>query len=268
MDQSQVDPTTHTYIYTGSDAVDHAVTIVGWDDTKVVNGAANNGAWLIQNSWGSDWADNGYFWISYEDTHAGKTSNMALEITSMDPYSSTVLQNQLFYADEGLELSDTTTMQLASILTSAEAGVLDGIGIVTHEDALIVTISIYMSWSDVNNMPETLLPNYTVTTEIDLAGYHLIDLEEDYAYLAGQEIVVVVTYDGDVFYYDDDSTVVEGVSYVYNDGEWVDVATLDTPGTLFLKGYTLVPEPAEWAALAGLAAVVLVVIRRRRNAVA
>lgn len=268
MDQSLVDPTTHTYIYTGSDAVDHAVTIVGWDDTKVVSGATSNGAWLIQNSWGDDWAESGYFWISYEDTHAGKTSNMALEVMSMDGYSETVLQNQLFYADEGLQLDDTTTMQLASILTSSEAGVLDGIGIVTHEDALTVTISIYVSWDNVNNIPSTLLPDYTVTTEIDLAGYHLVNLEEDYAYLAGQEIVVVVTYDGDVFYYDDNSKVVAGVSYVFDGENWVDVATLETPGTLFLKGYTLVPEPAEWAALAGLVTVVFVFIRRRRNAVA
>ncbi len=240
------------------------MTIVGWDDNKAVTGATSNGAWLIQNSWGDDWADAGYFWISYEDTHAGKTSNMALEVMSMGEYASTVLQNQLFFPGQVRQLEDLSTMQLASILTSSEAGVLDAIGIVTYYDELIVTISIYVSWDDVNNMPDTLLPEYTVTTQIDLAGYHLIDLEEDYAYFADQEIVVVVEYEGDVFYYDDESELHEGVSYVFDGEEWVDLALVDSPGTLFVKGYTLVPEPAEWAALAGLAAVVFVVIRRRK----
>lgn len=37
--------------------VDHAVVIVGWDDDKK--------AWLIKNSWGSGWGDNGYGWVRY-----------------------------------------------------------------------------------------------------------------------------------------------------------------------------------------------------------
>jgi hypothetical protein len=35
----------------------HAVTLVGWDDTKQ--------AWLIKNSWGTGWGEGGYMWIAY-----------------------------------------------------------------------------------------------------------------------------------------------------------------------------------------------------------
>lgn len=44
---------------------DHAVTVVGWDDTINING--RTGAWLVKNSWGPNWGNNGYFYVSYYD---------------------------------------------------------------------------------------------------------------------------------------------------------------------------------------------------------
>lgn len=51
----------------------HAVLLVGWDDTfprgyfDTGTTPDTDGAWIIQNSWGGNWGDNGFFYVSYAD---------------------------------------------------------------------------------------------------------------------------------------------------------------------------------------------------------
>lgn len=43
--------------------VNHAITLVGWDDSK--------NAWRIKNSWGTGWGESGYMWIDYNSNKVG-----------------------------------------------------------------------------------------------------------------------------------------------------------------------------------------------------
>ncbi len=43
---------------------EHAVTLVGYDD-----GHASGGAFKVMNSWGTDWGNQGFFWLPYDFTH-------------------------------------------------------------------------------------------------------------------------------------------------------------------------------------------------------
>lgn len=76
------------HYYSGSLGTNHAVTIVGWDDTiskdnfKEGNRPTSDGAWIVKNSYGKYYQENvdnqvykllmgdeGYFYVSYEDAN-------------------------------------------------------------------------------------------------------------------------------------------------------------------------------------------------------
>jgi C1A family cysteine protease len=44
----------------------HFVLIIGWDDSK--------GAWLVKNSYGKEWGENGFGWIKYRSNNIGQWS--------------------------------------------------------------------------------------------------------------------------------------------------------------------------------------------------
>ena len=49
----------------------HEIAVIGWDDDfshkNFTIDPGENGAWICKNSWGTNWADNGFFYISYYD---------------------------------------------------------------------------------------------------------------------------------------------------------------------------------------------------------
>ncbi|MBL8208307.1 MAG: tetratricopeptide repeat protein, partial [Blastocatellia bacterium] len=44
-------------------SVNHVVVLIGWDDSKQ--------AWLVKNSWGKGWGEDGFAWIRYESNNIG-----------------------------------------------------------------------------------------------------------------------------------------------------------------------------------------------------
>jgi C1A family cysteine protease/V8-like Glu-specific endopeptidase len=54
--------------YADAPSANHMVSIVGWNDDVPRPDSGGTGAWLIKNSWDTDWGNDGFFWLAYDSS--------------------------------------------------------------------------------------------------------------------------------------------------------------------------------------------------------
>lgn len=83
---------TYSYYYGGIKDPNHAVTIVGWDDNydknKFEKIPPGDGAFIVKNSYGTDFGEKGYFYVSYYDYWLGSYENTVFTAERSDNYNS------------------------------------------------------------------------------------------------------------------------------------------------------------------------------------
>jgi len=223
---------------TSTDDPNHSVSIIGWDDNRDTD-APENGAWLVRNSWGSNWGYDGYFWISYYDKHATQHPEMG----AVTFYNTAVLEYDSVYYHDYHGWRDT--LQTTSEAFNAYIAI---------KDENFVAGSFYTAAANVDfeyiiydDFDGTALSNqlYIQTGNIANSGLHTIDFSENVYIDEGEDFFVYLKLSDGGIAYDRTSiipvllgetkfdlvpsTANEEESY-YNDGKgWIDFYNYDDP---------------------------------------
>lgn len=174
----------------------HAVTIVGWDDTVPAasfasyagNTPAGNGAWLIKNSWGAEGELDGYFWISYYDASLDEEA-YAYNVVGADNYDNNYQYDGAFC---GSYMYNTDSICQANAFIADSFESLEAVGFYTFNTNIDYEIRIY------KNLASNEAPQYgdlvlTQTGSEIYAGYHTIELTEAIGLEQGERYAVVIT---------------------------------------------------------------------------
>jgi len=179
----------HTYYYDGPERSNHAVAIVGWNDsfdkTLFKSTPPGNGAWIVKNSWGTDFGEDGYFYISYYDSNIGK--NNASFINAEEPYDFTIYQCDLLGVTSSYGYNSNTAWG-ANIFTAKANESL--ISVAFYALAVDTSYEIYIYDTFSGNSFSDLLGSKSGT--LTCPGYHTIYLNFPLSLTNEDDFAVVV----------------------------------------------------------------------------
>lgn len=227
-------------------SANHEVSIVGWDDsfasTDFATQPPGDGAWIVRNSWGTNWGDEGYYYLSYYDAaldtgaaYIGEPADNYRNIYQYDPLgwvNSTSVPDQ-----------QDNTAWFANVFTSQQTEVLKAVSF--YAGGVNNTYEIYIYDSIGGKLvygPQAGL--------INEPGYHTISLDVPILFEKGNDLAIVVKlttpgylYPVAVEYaisgYSDKTSALPGQSYVSADGiNWMDTTDINASANVCLKAFT------------------------------
>lgn len=187
--------------YNGSvatNAANHCVTIVGWDDNFSRNNFPSNrrpsqdGAWLIANSYGTPVGDQGYFWLSYNEPSI--CDIYSFEVEPADNYDTNYQYDGSGWGTA--IVGRQNDVKAANIYTARKDyhQTLNAIGLYTINDNQAYKIQIYTNCNKNKPTSGKLATASTTAGLIPYNGFHTIQLKQPVKLKAGTRFSVVVTY--------------------------------------------------------------------------
>ena len=255
----------------------HACVIVGWDDDipaeyfKGGEQPQNNGGWLIRNSWGTNYHDQGYFWLSYD-------CGLGSEVFAFDMGLKSDYDNNYYYDGScdnmfisNNNVNDDVNPVKAAAIYEAKCGIdkvelVKGANVGIYSGRLesvdiTVRVDFYKNvTADKNdrlnvevNLPESGEHVATVTRTVHRSGFYYIALDEKdwFDVDKGSYFSAVVSVYNGMLYgcrEDDSDSVACSMTYKYNynKGLWSH-RTYDSESTTYtaipsIKCYTVLAE--------------------------
>jgi C1A family cysteine protease len=174
--------------YSRSTDVDHHVCIVGWNDDypagRFLRRPPGPGAFLIKNSWGREYGQQGYFWVSYYDRMLGRQMAVFSGVEGVANYDA-IYQHDTLGWSRSIGYHQTTAW-FAARYTSGGDGSVTAVSFYTPTPGASYEVRVAGSVAEVGGS--------AVSGQGTLAvgGYHTVRLAAPARVTVGSDFVVAV----------------------------------------------------------------------------
>jgi C1A family cysteine protease len=266
LDSTHYNSTTYAYYDQQKVSVpNHAAAIVGWDDTfshtkfptqKLPDGSQlPDGAFIVKNSLGTGWGEQGYFYVSYYDANIGQY-NAAFTAQPTTNYNNIYQYDPLGVTESYGDGSASAWG--ANVFTAKSSETLNAVSFYTLSMNAPYDVYVYL---DPTGGPINA-SGYVghVTGALQLPGYHTAALNSGIPLRAGQKFSVVVNFTSTSSYldylypvpteapvpnYSSGATALQGQSYYHTDdgkwsdgSTWADMTSLSPNTNICIKAFT------------------------------
>ncbi len=180
------------------DMVNHAITLVGWDDNYPKENFSynppGNGAFIVQNSWGNNWGDNGYFYVSYYDKslgygNDGNTTNIVFSKVKDNGYLGGNYQYDELGNTASWGTSKTETFANVFEINQGNEESLEAISFYALDENTTYEAFIVEEFSNEESFESM---RKIASGSFKHAGYYTVKLDEKVPMAFGQKIAVIV----------------------------------------------------------------------------
>ena len=182
-----------SYYYNGINSPNHDIVIVGWNDHYPKENfekiPPNDGAYICKNSWGEDFGDKGYIYVSYDDVNIANQAIVYTRLADNNNYDNIYQSDVLGWVGQ-MGFSEESAY-FANVYTAKGDEVLKAISFYATGDNTSFKVFVVTDFEDMNSLNSGRIE--IGKGETRFAGYYTVDLNRDIELKKGQRYAVIVS---------------------------------------------------------------------------
>lgn len=180
-----------SYYYPWRQDKNHDVVILGWDDTysrfNFLQVPETDGAYICQNAWGSDFGEDGIFYVSYADANIGSVNVVYSRIENADNY------NRIYQTDDcgwqAVQGFNSETCWFANVYTAKSREELAAVGFYATAPGTCYEVYLVRNFAGSRSFGRR---EYLQGGILENEGYYTIDLKRPRELSSGERFAVAV----------------------------------------------------------------------------